>query len=67
MSKNLKKLSITNAILWAAAIIASAILGAPTFLTLILLPILAFLSVTSIYQINKKDDCNNNDSPTIPE
>ena len=32
---------LANAILWASAIVASAILGAPTFLTLGLLPVLA--------------------------
>lgn len=37
--------TIANAILWAAAIIASAILGAPTTLTVILLPSLATTSL----------------------
>jgi hypothetical protein len=36
-----RKYYIANAILWASAIIASAILEAPTALTLILLPSLA--------------------------
>lgn len=36
---------ITNAILWAAAVIAAAIMGAPSFLTLLLLPSLAFVSL----------------------
>jgi hypothetical protein len=36
-----RKLYIANAILWAGAIGASAILGAPTFLTLVVLPSLA--------------------------
>lgn len=36
---------LTNALLWAAAIIASTVLGAPTFLTLILLPSLGMISV----------------------
>lgn len=34
-----------DAILWAAAIIASALLGAPHFLCLIVLPTLAVLSL----------------------
>jgi hypothetical protein len=36
---------IANAVLWAAAIIASAILGAPRLLTFILLPALAAISL----------------------
>ncbi len=36
---------LTNALLWAAAIIASAALGAPTFLLLVLLPSLGFMSM----------------------
>ena len=41
MTSNLR---ISNAILWAAAIFAAAILGAPTFFTIILLPSLAITS-----------------------
>lgn len=36
---------ITNAILWASAIVAAAIMGAPSFLTILLLPSLAFVSL----------------------
>jgi len=36
---------IANALLWAAAIVASARVGAPMVLTLIVLPSLAFVSV----------------------
>ena len=36
---------ITNAILWAAAIVASALVGAPTVLSLIVLPSLAIVSL----------------------
>jgi hypothetical protein len=36
---------IANAILWAAAIIASAIVGAPSALTVIFLPALAVTSI----------------------
>ncbi len=35
-----KKYLITNAVLWAAAIIAAAIVGAPAILTTVLLPAL---------------------------
>jgi hypothetical protein len=38
---------LANAMLWAAAIVAAAILGAPGFLSLILLPLLATLSVVT--------------------
>ena len=44
-SKN--PLVLANAMLWAAAIIAAAILGAPVFLFLVLLPLLATLSVVT--------------------
>lgn len=39
-----RKYILANSILWATAIIASAIVGAPTVLTLILLPALATAS-----------------------
>ncbi len=36
-----RKPYLANSILWASAIIASAIMHAPAFLTLVLLPVLA--------------------------
>jgi len=45
MKKNIQKFHITNAILWAAAIIAAALLGAPITVTTALLPALAGCSV----------------------
>jgi len=45
MKKNIQKFHITNAILWAAAIIATALLGAPLIITTALLPALAGCSV----------------------
>ena len=45
MKKNIQKFHISNAILWAAAIIAAALLGAPNVLTVALLPALAACSV----------------------
>ncbi len=36
---------IANAILWAAAIATSAIVGAPAFLSTVLLPLLATISL----------------------
>ena len=40
-----RKYLIANAVLWAAAIIASALVGAPTVLTLVVLPALAAVSL----------------------
>jgi len=40
-----RKHVIVNGILWAAAIIASAIVGAPTALAVVLLPALAIVSL----------------------
>jgi hypothetical protein len=50
------QLSIITAILWAAAIIAAAIVKAPGFYTLILLPILAFSSLGAIRVINRRPE-----------
>ncbi len=36
---------LTNALLWAAAIIAAAAMGVPTLLSLVLLPSLGFMSM----------------------
>jgi hypothetical protein len=47
-SKQSNKKSIGVSLLWAAAILSAAILDAPQGLTLILLPILAYLSVTIV-------------------
>jgi len=40
-----KQLQIVNALLWAAAIIASALFQAPNGLTVVVLPAIAFLSL----------------------
>lgn len=40
-----RKHIIANAVLWAAAIIAAAVVGAPTVLTIVLLPALASASL----------------------
>jgi hypothetical protein len=45
-----KPYALANAMLWAAAIIASAVLDAPNFLTLLLLPSLAILSQRMVRQ-----------------
>lgn len=46
-----RKQMLANAILWAAAIAASAVLDAPTFLSLILLPCLAVCSLLATPQM----------------
>jgi len=48
------QLTIITAILWAAAIIAAAIIKASGFYTLILLPVLAFSSLGAIRVINRR-------------
>jgi hypothetical protein len=53
MKKQLCKLSITNAILWAAAILAAAILHAPWFLTIVLLPMLFCSSLAAIENLKR--------------
>ena len=54
MNTQLHRVRIATSLLWAAAIIASAILKAPTFLTIILLPVLAFSSLTAIQRIGRQ-------------
>ena len=43
-----KRYALVSALLWAAAILAAAVLNAPHFLSLILLPMLAPLSQLAI-------------------
>ena len=43
-----RMLMISNAVLWAGAIFAAAILGAPTILTAVLLPTLAACALITI-------------------
>ncbi len=45
MKKNVQKFHIANAILWAAAVIAAAIMDAPITLTIVLLPVLSICSL----------------------
>lgn len=53
-----RKYIITNSILWAAAIIAAAVLGAPTTLTLLLLPSLAVISVLAAVPGSRRSGCD---------
>ena len=55
MTGQCKKLVISNSILWGAAIIAAAILSAPIILTTILLPVLAFISISNIIYAEKQN------------
>lgn len=54
MNKCQKSRELSNAILWAVAIITSALIGNSSFLTIIILPVLALLSISnSVYFTNK--------------
>jgi hypothetical protein len=46
--KQTTKLSLVTSLLWATAIVAAAIVKAPGFLTLLLLPLLALSSLIAI-------------------
>ncbi|SDL06958.1 hypothetical protein SAMN05421823_104293 [Catalinimonas alkaloidigena] len=50
---NFKKLHLASALLWATAILLAALFSAPTFFTIILLPLLAFSSLQLIRQAAK--------------
>ncbi|MCY7355386.1 MAG: hypothetical protein LH470_09990 [Lysobacter sp.] len=49
---------LTNVLLWAAAIIAAAGLGAPTFLSLVLLPSLGAVSMLISGQARRGKQCD---------
>lgn len=46
------KKSTAISLMWAAAILSAAILDAPQFLTLVILPVLGFMSVTMLNKTN---------------
>ena len=48
MKKKLNNPNISNTILWAAAILSAAILDAPQFLTIIILPVCGLLSIINV-------------------
>ncbi len=48
---------IANSILWASAIVASALLRAPSFLTLVLLPLLATTSLLVSPRRTRAPEC----------
>ena len=47
-------LIVSNGVLWAAAIIASALLGAPPILSTILLPTLAVCALTTLSERRRR-------------
>ena len=51
----MKPFAFANAILWAAAIVAAAILGAPAALTFVLLPSLAVVSLLVLRRGRRHD------------
>jgi DNA-binding CsgD family transcriptional regulator len=56
MKKNIQKFHITNALLWAAGIIAAALLETPVTVTIALLPALAGCSLlTAEYLLNRAE------------
>jgi hypothetical protein len=57
MKKTINKMNVTNSLLWAAAIISAAILHAPWFYTIVLLPVLAFCSGASIEAMGRQPRC----------
>ena len=52
---------LTNAVLWAAAIIDAAAMGAPAYLSLILLPSLGFMSMLASSGRRDRQCAHNND------
>jgi len=54
MNSQMKRIQITNSILWASAMISASILKAPEFFTLVLLPALFVVSLTSIRSAGRK-------------
>lgn len=53
----LRKHFIPNAILWAAAIVASALVGAPPILSTVLLPSLAFSALIATRPNSRASEC----------
>jgi hypothetical protein len=52
-----KRYLIANAVLWAAAILASAVIHAPVVFSIIILPTLAFASLVIIRPKSNDSDC----------
>jgi hypothetical protein len=58
LKKSQKAVQLSNAILWAVAIITSAMLGNSNFLTIIILPVLALMSISNSAYFTTKDSKN---------
>ncbi|HZC65013.1 MAG TPA: hypothetical protein VE545_00450 [Candidatus Dormibacteraeota bacterium] len=54
MKWQLSAISVVTSGLWATAIIAAAIIKAPEFLTMILLPLLGFASLLAVQAIGRR-------------
>jgi len=52
-----RKHFISNAVLWAAAIVASALVGAPPFFTMVLLPALAASALLVTWPKSRATEC----------
>lgn len=55
---NKNQAQVTNAILWASAILASALVGAPTVFTIVLLPVLGMSFILATNKQAKDSECN---------
>lgn len=53
MKHLVRNLSLISSLLWAVAIVAAAILKAPAFLTLLLLPLLGFAALGTIQTMGR--------------
>lgn len=58
MARPMKTVSIITSVLWATAIIASAIVDAPSSFTLMLLPMLGFASLFTVVTIGRRVDAS---------
>jgi hypothetical protein len=54
MRQQIGAISIVTSILWAAAIVAAALIKAPEFFTMILLPLLGLASLLAVQTIGRR-------------
>jgi len=54
MKQQIGAISIVTSILWATAVVAAAIIKAPEFFTMILLPLLGFASLLAVQAIGRR-------------
>ncbi|HSH05996.1 MAG TPA: hypothetical protein VLL52_26000 [Anaerolineae bacterium] len=60
MLNNQKQKLMANSILWATAIIAAALFDAHAFFTIVLLPLLAWFSITLLQSNEETGRCKKN-------